>query len=57
MFNCCSVVVFKYDYVDNKVYLEKQEAKKPAKGKTVDTKTAAKKPATKPVKKPAVENE
>lgn len=61
-----SVVVFKYDYVDNKVYLEKQEAKKPAKGKTVNTKTAAKsvakkptvkKPVAKPVKKPAVENE
>ncbi len=45
-----SVVVFKYDYVDNKVYLEKQAEEKAAK----KAKTAAKKaPAKKTVAKAA----
>lgn len=38
-----SVVMFKYDYVDNQVYLEQQKGKKPA----IEKKTAVKKETSK----------
>ena len=48
-----SVVVFKYDYVDNKVYLEKQAEEKAAKKAAKKAKAAAKKAKTAEKKVPA----